>query len=281
MFSFAAENAKIYLFFGKDVFPVIIDMHAHIFPLKLAERAAENIGAFYDIKMAHPGSVPALLDAMERGHIDKALVHSVAMSARQVTVINDFILNEVNAHADKFCGFATLHPDMENACDEVTRVLSLGLKGVKIHSDMQQVSLLDPRMDALYEACAGRCPMLLHMGDERYAYDNPRMIPEILRRFPDLQLICAHMGGYSEWDQAREYLKNENVLFDCSSTSFALGADGWRDVIRFFGADRVMFGSDFPMWDPGKEVDLLRSIGLSAEELEKILYRNAQKYLGI
>jgi len=35
------------------------------------------------------------------------------------------------------------------------------------------------------------------------------------------------------------------------------------------------------MWDPGKEVDLLRSIGLSEEELEKILYKNAQKYLGI
>lgn len=260
---------------------MIIDMHAHIFPLKLAERAAENIGAFYDIRMAHPGSVPALLEAMARGGIDKALVHSVAMSAHQVTVINDFIHHEVTAHAGQLFGFATLHPDMENAYDEVTRTLSLGLKGVKIHSDMQRVSLLDPRMDALYEACQDRCPMLLHMGDERYAYDNPRMIPEILRRFPHLQLICAHMGGYSEWGEAREYLKDENVLFDCSSTSFALGAEGWRDIIRFFGADRVMFGSDFPMWDPGKEVQLIRSIGLNEDELEKILYRNAQEYLGI
>lgn len=260
---------------------MIIDMHAHIFPLKLAERAAENIGAFYDIKMAHPGSVPALLEAMERGNVDKALVHSVAMSARQVTIINDFIHQEVMQHAGKLFGFATLHPDMENAYDEVTRTLALGLKGVKIHSDMQRVSLLDERMDALYAACEGRCPMLLHMGDERYAYDNPRMIPEILRRYPRLQLICAHMGGYSEWDEARKYLKNENVLFDCSSTSFALGAEGWRNIIRFFGADRVMFGSDFPMWDPGKELNLLRSVGLSEEELEKILYRNAQKHLGL
>lgn len=260
---------------------MIIDMHAHIFPLKLAQRAAENIGAFYDITMAHPGSVPALIEAMDRGNIDKALVHSVAMSAHQVTIINDFIHQEVTAHTGRLFGFATLHPDMENAYDEVTRALDLGLKGVKIHSDMQRVSLLDPRMDALYEACENRCPMLLHMGDERYAYDNPRMIPEILRRFPHLQLICAHMGGYSEWDQARAHLQNENVLFDCSSTSFALGADGWRDIIRYFGADRVMFGSDFPMWDPGKEVDLLRSIGLNEDELEKILYKNAQEYLGI
>lgn len=260
---------------------MIIDMHAHIFPLKLAERAAQNIGKFYDIEMSHPGSVPALLEAMARGNIDKALVHSVAMSAHQVTVINDFIHREVSAHEGKLFGFATLHPDMENAYDEVTRALSLGLRGVKIHSDMQQVSLLDPRMDALYEACENRCPMLLHMGDERYAYDNPRMIPEILRRFPHLQLICAHMGGYSEWDQAREYLKDENVLFDCSSTSFALGADGWRDIIRYFGTERVMFGSDFPMWDPGKEVALLQSLGLGNDALEKILYKNAQEYLGL
>ena len=260
---------------------MIIDMHAHIFPLKLAVRAAENIGAFYDVRMTHPGSVPALLDAMDKGGIDKALVHSVAMSKNQVTVINDFIHSEVTAHADRLLGFATLHPDMENAWDEVTRALSLGLKGVKIHSDMQRISLLDPRMDAIYEACQGRCPMLLHMGDERYAYDNPRMIPQILRRFPHLQLICAHMGGYSEWDQAREYLKDENVLFDCSSTSFALGAEGWRDIIRYFGVDRVMFGSDFPMWDPGKEAALLRSAGLNEDEMEKIFSKNAQKYLGL
>ncbi|MBR5231466.1 MAG: amidohydrolase family protein [Clostridia bacterium] len=260
---------------------MIIDVHAHIFPLKLAERAAENIGAFYDIKMAHPGSVPALIDAMDRGGVDKALVHSVAMSKSQVTVINDFIHGEVTASGGRLFGFATLHPDMENACDEVTRALNMGLKGVKIHSDMQRVSLLDQRMNALYEACEGRCPMLLHMGDRRYEYDNPGMIPQILKRFPRLQLICAHMGGYSEWDNAREYLKNENVLFDCSSTSFALGAEGLKDIIRYFGVDRVMFGSDFPMWDPGKEAALVRSLNLGTEATEKIFYKNAQTHLGI
>lgn len=260
---------------------MVIDMHAHIFPLKLSERASRNIGAFYNIDMTHPGSVPALLDAMEKGGIDKALVHSVAMSPAQVNVINDFIHHEVTAHADRFFGFATLHPDMENAYDEVTRALGMGLKGVKIHSDMQKISLLDKRMDALYEACQDRCPMLLHMGDSRYQYDNPGMIPHILRRFPHLMLICAHMGGYSEWDEARVHLKNENVLLDCSSTSFALGADGWRDAIRYFGADRVLFGSDFPMWDPGEELKLLKTLGLTQSETEQILYKNAQKYLGL
>jgi len=258
---------------------MVIDMHAHIFPLKLAERAATNIGAFYDIDMAHPGSVPALLNAMERGGIDKAVVHSVAMSKTQASVINDFIHVEVAAHPDKFYGFATLHPDMENAYEEVTRALKMGLKGVKIHSDMQKVSLLDPRMDALYEACQDRCPMLLHMGDSRYQYDNPSMIPHILRRFPHLTLICAHMGGYSEWSEARNCLKHENVLLDCSSTSFALGKEGWRDIIRYFGADRVMFGSDFPMWDPGEELKLFQSLGLAEDEQEKILWKNAQTYL--
>ena len=260
---------------------MVIDMHAHIFPLKLAERAATNIGAFYDINMAHPGSVPALLESMERGGIDKAVVHSVAMSKTQPAIINDFIHAEVSAHPEKLYGFATLHPDMESAYDEVTRALDLGLKGVKIHSDMQRVSLLDPRMDALYEACQDRCPMLLHMGDSRYQYDNPSMIPQILRRFPRLRLICAHMGGYSEWGEARACLKNENVLLDCSSTSFAMSAGDWRDIICFFGADRVMFGSDFPMWDPGAELRLFRSLGLSEDEQEKILWKNAQLHLNL
>lgn len=260
---------------------MVIDMHAHIFPLKLAERAAKNIGAFYDIDMSHPGSVPALLESMEQGGIDKAVVHSVAMSKTQPAIINDFIHAEVSMHPERLYGFATLHPDMDNAYDEVTRALAMGLKGVKIHSDMQKISLLDARMNALYEACQDRCPMLLHMGDSRYQYDNPAMIAPVLRRFPRLKLICAHMGGYSEWDEAKACLKNENVLLDCSSTSFALGAEGWCDIIRYFGADRVMFGSDFPMWNPGEELRLFKTLGLHTDEQEKILWKNAQMHLAL
>lgn len=260
---------------------MIFDIHAHIFPQKIAQRAAVNIGKFYNMDdMRHAGSTEELLSAMQSGGIDRALVHSVAMSSTQPAIINDFITSQVNAHPDKLVGFATLHPDMAAPGEELERALNMGLKGVKIHSDMQQVALTDPRMDAIYDACQQmNCPMLLHMGDSRYHYDNPAQVPQVLRRFPRLTLICAHMGGYTEWDAACEHLLKENVFVDTSSTYFAVGAQRWQQLVRAFGANRVLWGSDYPMWDPGEEKRLFESLDLTSSEREKIFYRNAESLL--
>ena len=54
-----------------------------------------------------------------------------------------------------------------------------------------------------------------------------------------------------------------------------------REAIRFFGADRVLFGTDFPMWDPGKELIHIRNLGLTEDELEKVLHKNAEEVLGL
>lgn len=255
---------------------MVIDFHAHIFPQRIAARAAQNIGAFYGgYAMRHAGGAEELLSAMDAGGLDRSLVHSVALSPAQVSVINDFIIQTVDAHPGRLYGYATMHPDFERPGEEIARALSMGLKGVKMHSDMQQISLADPRMEAIYTACEGVCPLLLHTGDSRFRYDNPSLIPPILKRHPRLTLVCAHMGGYSEWESARELLADANVYVDTSSSYFALGDKGLLDLIRAFGACKVLFGSDFPMWDPGEELRAVRGLGLTSEELALILHENA------
>ena len=141
---------------------MVIDIHAHVYPEKIAVRAAESIGAFYGVSMRHPGSVPALLDAMQAGGVDRALIHSVALSPARVRTINDFIASQANEHPQTLRGYATLHPDMtENeAGDELARALGMGLLGVKLHNDMQKIAIDDPRMDKIYAAwwtTAARC----------------------------------------------------------------------------------------------------------------------------
>lgn len=54
-----------------------------------------------------------------------------------------------------------------------------------------------------------------------------------------------------------------------------------RRMIEAYGADRVLFGTDYPMWDPAEELERLRKIGLCEEDLQKILYQNAAKLLGL
>ena len=154
---------------------MVIDFHAHVYPEKIAQRAAESIGAFYDVPMHHAGSVSVLLQRMAEGGIDRSLIHSVALVPSRAATINDFIAREVSEHPQQLTGYATLHPDMTEAEAEaeLQRALGLGLKGVKLHNDMQQIALSDPRMDKIYAACQDTCPLLLHMGDSRYHYDNP------------------------------------------------------------------------------------------------------------
>ena len=282
----------------------ILDCHTHIYPEKIAAKAVKSIGDFYDIPMDRDGTVADLLRQADQVGIQKSLALAVAVEARQVEHINDFLIRTVNEHADRLWGFGTLHadmenpgrevervlkagmkgiklhPDMEDPAREVERVLKAGMKGIKLHPDMQHFSLGDEKADRLFAACEGVCPMMFHTGDRRYRNSNPALIPPILDRHPDLTLICAHFGGYSEWDDAVRYLVDTGVYVDTSSTSFKLPADRIRELISLFGEDRVLFGTDFPMWDAQPEIDFLLSLGLEDRVYRKIFSENLLRLLG-
>lgn len=260
----------------------IFDAHAHIYPEKIAVKAAHAIGDFYDIPMKYDGTVEHLLALGDEFGVQKFLVHSVATVEHQVTRINDFIIAECRAHPERFIGFATLHPDFENPFDELNRVKAEGLRGVKLHPDFQKFEISDPVMDEAYEAMAQlNLPVLFHTGDRRYHFSSPSHIPVIRRRHPHLKIICAHFGGYTEWDEAEKCLKGEDIWVDSSSSFFALGAERVRHLISLYGEERVLFGSDYPMWSVGDEIQNILSLNLPARVNEQIFSGNLSKLLNL
>lgn len=258
----------------------IIDCHTHIYPGKIAAKAVKSIGDFYGIEMDRDGTVDTLIRSSRDAGISKCLALAVSVDGEHVRHINDFLLASLQAHPDFLYGFCTLHPDMEDPGKEVERVLKAGAKGIKLHPDMQHFSLEEKRTEKLFAACQGVCPMLFHTGDSRYHNSNPALIPPILKKFPRLQLICAHFGGYSEWDKAAKYLADTNVYVDTSSSFFALSKERSRELIDLYGEDRVLFGTDFPMWTPKPEIDYLLSLGLPDAALRKIFSGNILQLLG-
>ena len=74
---------------------MIIDAHAHIFPDKIASRAADGISSFYDIPVRFDGSVGQLLEINRKAGVDRAIVQSVATVPEQVRNINNFISEQV------------------------------------------------------------------------------------------------------------------------------------------------------------------------------------------
>jgi predicted TIM-barrel fold metal-dependent hydrolase len=153
--------------------------------------------------------------------------------------------------------------------------------GVKLHPDMQEMFPDDERLFPLYERLRELgMPLFVHCGDEHRDFSHPRHLRRLIDRFPGLTVIAAHLGGWSKWDEAVRYLANTDCLVDISSCMMFLPPERVVEYVRAFGAHRVLFGTDFPIWDAAKEVKSLMSLPLTDEEKEQIFFRNAQRILG-
>lgn len=263
----------------------IIDAHAHIYPEKIAARAVEAIGEFYTIEMTGGGGTAEdCLKVCGSTPITHFIVHSVATTAHSVPTINNFIAGECEKHPE-FIGFATMHQDFENKEAEIDRAIELGLHGVKIHPDTQGVNIDDPRLMELYEIIEGRLPIVIHTGDYRYEFSRPERLLRVLKAFPNLVVDAAHYGGWSIYEIGYDVLHDapnpERVFIDTSSSFQLMGTRRAEELIGLWGADRVMFGTDFPMWDQKTELDLMMSMRLSDDDKEKVLWRTAERFCGV
>lgn len=260
---------------------MIIDAHAHIFPEKIAAKAAVGIGAFYDLSMDSDGTLATLLRLSDEAGVDRCIVQSVATVPHQVESINNFIAESVKQHPDRLVGFGAMHPDYENIEAETERIVSLGLKGIKLHPDFQEFQIDEERAMPIYRAALKhRLPVLFHTGDYRYDFSGPARFRRIVDMFPDLTVIGAHFAGWSQWDEAQELFRDHRVYVDLSSSLYDMTTERAAELIHSFGADRVMFGTDYPMWTAKEELQRFNAIPLTDEERELILYKNALRLLG-
>ena len=110
----------------------------------------------------------------------------------------------------------------------------------------------------------------------------------VLHTFPDLVVDAAHFGGWSVFDYAMEFMEHERCFMDASSAMYWLGARRTAELIRFYGTDRIMFGSDYPMWTPKGEYDFFASLryledglGFTDEEFADMTWHNAERFIGM
>ncbi len=260
---------------------MIIDFHAHIYPAKIAEKASDTIGQFYNIQMKYKGSPESLLESGSRIGVDRYIVHSTATAPHQVESINNYIIGEVESHPE-FIGFGTIHPEYENYENELIRIYSAGLMGIKLHPDFQKFPIDLREMDDIYEVIAGlKMPILVHAGDYRYDYSGPKRIAHVLEKHPTLKVVAAHFGGYTQWEDSEKYLVGKNVWFDTSSSLWKLTPNEAMRMIRNHGVEKMLFGVDYPMWDHQEELARFDKLPLTEEEREAILYKNAMDLLGL
>ena len=257
----------------------VIDMHTHIFPEKVAEKATLATADYFDLPEPpnHYGTVGELEAVLREAGIDYAMVFSAATTAHQVEHINRYILAEVEKEP-KFIPCGTLHAEYEGYRGELRWMRDHGIHGVKLHPEFQHFALDDARLFPMYEEMEKLDMFLIaHMGDPRVDVSGPAHMLPIARAFPKLRCIAAHLGNWGDWDveKIRSLAQLPNVYTDISS-SFSYVADRrpLYEILRCYDPTHVFFGSDYPIWCPKKELQKALELDIPGEMLEDILFNN-------
>lgn len=275
--------------------------------------------AFSDV----PGTVDDLLNSMEKSAMDKVVIVNLYVADEQRAIyrkalpqnlgqgerekaegeIEARVREELFAFNRWACDVARDHPAIfpyvcadvllfsgeENAAHIRDLAENEGARGVKLHGPAERFFMGDERLWPTYSVCRElELPVIGHSGPdlEGKGFAEPRAFGAVLKAFPEIPIVLAHMGG-ATWQQALEIAETyDNAFFDCCEIiEWTRSENGPSErelaqLIRDIGADRVMMGSDFPWYDLDQTVDRVMSLPLlSIEEKEGIVGANADRIL--
>ncbi len=255
-----------------------IDFHCHVYPYKIARRATDYLTSTFDAKAEWPATVENLLIFGSAAGISNFVLLPVSQKVDHVRKINDFAISENHAE-NKIISFGTIHAGLENICGEIEYIKKSGLHGIKIHPDQQGFAIDDERLFEAYSFLSDiNFPILFHCGDKKINLSHPERTKKIIKNFPKLNMICAHFGGWQVFDQARQLLSKENIHFDMSSSMYYLGREKTAAFINDYGAEKIFFGTDFPLWGQEKEIEKFMTLGISDRQKEMIAHENAENF---
>ncbi len=271
--------------------PTVIDFHTHAFPDALAPRAMATLEANANgIYRPHTdGTLGGLLASMDAAGVTRSVVCNIATNARQMHKVNDFAI--ATMQNPRLIPLGSLHPEapLPEMEAEVDRLLLAGIKGVKIHPDYVRTDLTDPSFAPILSLCEERGLFVItHAGLDPISpdrlYCTPDMILQVLRDYPRLRLIAAHLGGFDREQEVLEKLAGTRVYMDTSLLALRASRDpAWGErsaaILRAHRPDRLLFATDTPWSDPALELRAVSSLGLSEETLEAVLHGNAEKLL--
>ncbi len=276
---------------------MLLDCHAHAFADKIADKAVQQLIDYYKIETANGGRLNDLIDAANQAKLDSFVLLVAATKPEQVKPANDWVLDitaKSQAELEQFTGlahvpriipFGTYHPTDPNWLTEVNRLKKAGIKGIKLHPEFQGIDLADLGLNPFFEEIGDRFVLLVHIGDPKVSPSNlstPRKVAAILKKFPKLRVIAAHLGGYCFWNEVLEELVGKDLYLDTSSALQYIDSETLLKIISKHDYSKILFGSDYPLNTPQKELELLDRIPwLSTAAKERIYGQNCAELLDL
>jgi len=242
-----------------------------------------------------------LLRDMDRAGIEKCVLLGWYWENQETCDLQNAWFNDlIKAHPDRLLAFATVQPRAKQAAlDSLERALDAGFCGIgELFPQAQEFAYDDPYFLRVLQIAAERgAPVNLHVTDPLVPTTAvTRATPlqnfvRLAKDFPAVKLILAHWGGglpfYELNPRLREILRN--VSYDCAASSLLYDKRVFRQAIDLVGADRVLYGSDYPLLlypRDQREPEFKRFLndvvtaGLTVEEQEKVLGKNLLRLVG-
>ena len=263
---------------------MMIDFHTHIFPDAIAPRTIPFLEKRSGITAATDGTFNGLLHSMEQSDMDLSVIMPVVTKPSQFDSVNAFAKKVNEAFPDKLISFGGIHPDCEDYKEKLRTIKALGLPGIKIHPDYQEVFIDDIRFMRIIDyANELGLAILTHAGIDIGLPSPVHCPPDRLRTVIDKihpeRMIAAHLGGWKQWEMVSDYLAGENVYFDTACCFDYISKEMFFKLWQKHDHEKFLFATDSP-WGNGKQcARQIRELGLTEEELENLFANNAKKLL--
>ncbi len=279
---------------------MIIDFHTHIFPPRVKKNPGKYIDSdpsfaiLYSGKNAKLATADELIASMDRDGVDISVVVNIGWTTHELCVeTNDYILESIARYPQRLVGFCSVQPNScEAAVAEIERCAEGGMKGVgEIRPDIQLVDLRNEEiMVPFIKVITKHKLILLTHTSEPVGHEypgkgviTPDMLYPFITSFPNLTIVCAHWGGglpfYALMPEVKWAMRN--VFFDTAASPFLYSPQVYTQVVQLVGADKILFGSDFPLLAQSRLLNEIRSLDLPEETKNLMLSGNAQRLLGI
>lgn len=258
------------------------DGHVHVLPDERAAQFLANEG---------PGApwsrcgAEDYLRRMDRYGIEKALLapaNDQYLYDWDPDKTNRFLGGLVKAHPDRFCAFADIVASGAYFVEQTPWILEnavkeYGLCGLKIHPANLHMDADDLRLvPVLRRAAELGVPVMFHANPCRLGFhDNcaPDKINRMIQVFPDLNIITAHLGG-AKWQDAVTGCTWADMSYILPRLVEWYGIEQANRILRAFGPERLIFGTDFPQGEYDAYFDILDRMDFTDGEIEKIAWKN-------
>ena len=266
----------------------LIDFHTHIFPDKIAPA---TVAALAKAGGTKPEGGTGTLDDLEgvalREDVSLCVNLPIATRPDQAASINRFA-KEVNEREGRVISFGAIHPDAAEPERELAELAEAGFRGIKLHPDYQGHYADDPAVIRVVKEAKRLGLHTVFHGGVDIAFPNdvhaaPERMANLLSALGEGEgkVIVAHIGGYGLWDEVERLLVGRDVCFDLSYGIDHLPEEQLLRIVTRHGADRILFGSDYPWRDPADIDRVLAKLPLTDEQFALIRSGNAERLLGL